>query len=111
MDHEELLQLIDPQNVISQILLAHMVAIQLILRPIVCRERKQYTVTMFSIRMCRWIETICDNIGAGYKGFLTWPLLVSQYHTTKTLEEHILATPVTSTGVIGYSGGMNILAT
>ena len=71
MDHEELIQLMDPHNVISQLLLAHMVAVQLILRPIVCRERKQYTVTMFSIRMSRWVETICDNIGAGYEAFLT----------------------------------------
>ncbi|KFZ03164.1 hypothetical protein V502_11180 [Pseudogymnoascus sp. VKM F-4520 (FW-2644)] len=109
MDHEELIQLIDTKNVISQLLLAHMVAIQLILRPIVCRERKQYTVTMFSIRMSRWIETICDSIGAGYEGFLTWPLLVSQYHNTKTLEQHILASPATSTGVIGYNAGKNLV--
>lgn len=111
MDHEELIQLMDPHNVISQLLLAHMVAVQLILRPIVCRERKQYTVTMFSIRMSRWVETICDNIGAGYEAFLTWPLLVSQYHNTKTLEEHILASPATSTGIVGYNGGMNLVVT
>ncbi|KFY49948.1 hypothetical protein V496_09694 [Pseudogymnoascus sp. VKM F-4515 (FW-2607)] len=108
MDHEELLQLIDPQNVTSQLLLAHMVAVQLILRPIVCRERKQYTVTMFSIRMSRWIDMIYDNVGTGYEGFLAWPLLVSQYHNTKTLEERILASPATSTGIIGYNGGMNL---
>ncbi|KFX92649.1 hypothetical protein V490_05260 [Pseudogymnoascus sp. VKM F-3557] len=110
MDHEELVQLMDPQNVISQLILAHMVAVQLILRPIVCRERKQYTVKMFSIRMSRWIESICDNIGAGYEGFLTWPLLVSQHHNNKTLEEHILASPATSTGIIGYNGGNKLLA-
>jgi hypothetical protein len=101
MDHGELLQLIDPLNVISQLLLAHMVAVQLSLRPIVCRERKQYTVTMFSIRMSRWIDTICSNIGSGYEEFLAWPLLVSQLHNTKTLEEHVLASPATSSGVIG----------
>ena len=107
MDHGELLQLMDPHNVISQILLAHMVAVQLSLRPIVCRERKQYTVTMFSIRMTRWIETICSNVGSGYEGFLTWPSLVSQLHHTKTLEEHVLSSAATSTGVIGIIVGGN----
>ncbi|OBT45154.1 hypothetical protein VE00_04319 [Pseudogymnoascus sp. WSF 3629] len=101
MEHPELLQLIDPCNIVSQLLLAHMVAVQLSLRPIFCRERKQYTVTMFSIRMTRWIDKICSNIGLGYEEFLTWPLLVSKLHHTKTLEQHVLASPATSTGVIG----------
>ncbi len=101
MEHGELLQLIDPHNAISQLLLAHMVALQLSLRPIVCRERRQYTVTMFSIRMTMWIDTICSNIGPGYEELLAWPLLVSKFHHTKTLEEHVLALPATATGVIG----------
>lgn len=91
MDHGELLQLIDPQKVVSQLLLAHLVALHLILRPIVCRERKNYTVTMFSIRMTRWMERIQNNVSKDYEKFLSWPVYISELHIAGNLEKHSLA--------------------
>jgi len=83
--------LLDSRNVVSQLLLAHMVALQLILRPIFCRERKHYTVTMFSIRMTTWIETISNSVGPKYQSFLMWPILISERHFAGTLEKLSLA--------------------
>jgi hypothetical protein len=86
----ELEQLINPCNSISQLLLAHLVALHLIMRPIACRERKNYTVTMYSIRMTSWIGQIHSQLKPEYRVSFDWPLCISQLHTAKRLEEYTL---------------------
>ncbi|KAH8590977.1 hypothetical protein B0O99DRAFT_280640 [Bisporella sp. PMI_857] len=90
MDYSELEQLLDPQNTISQLLLAHLVALQLIMRPISCNERKIYTVTMYSIRMTAWMNQIYAQMGEEYQDAFKWPLLISQLHEKKRLTEYAM---------------------
>jgi hypothetical protein len=91
IDSDELEQLMNPCNAISQLLLAHLVALHLIVRPIACRERKNYTVTMYGIRMTTWIGQIYSHLKPEYQETFDWPLLVSQLHAAKRLEEYTLA--------------------
>jgi hypothetical protein len=73
---------------ISQLLLAHIVALYLVIRPLCCRERKYYTVTMYSIRMKTWIEQIHQNLDERMKGLCEWPQKLSQLNLEKRLEEY-----------------------
>jgi hypothetical protein len=61
------------------------------MRPIVCRERKTYTVTMYSIRMISWIGQIYSQLKQEYRAAFDWPLRISQLHTAKLLEDYTLA--------------------
>ncbi len=91
MDSGELVHLMDPCNIISQLLLAHVVALYLIMRPIACHERKNYTVTMYGIRMTSWIGKISTQMEPEHQESLKWPQLISQLHAAKRLEEYTLA--------------------
>lgn len=91
MESSELEQLIEPCNSASQLLLAHFVALHLVMRPIACRERKTYTVTMYGIRMTTWIGEIYEKMKPEYQELLDWPLVISQLHTAKRLEQYTLA--------------------
>jgi hypothetical protein len=91
MEFDELEQLIDPCNTSSQLLLAHIVALHLIMRPIACRERKSYTVTMYAIRMTTWIGQIYSQLEPESQEAFKWPLFISQLHKTRSLEVYTLA--------------------
>ncbi|KAF4617944.1 hypothetical protein G7Y89_g15039 [Cudoniella acicularis] len=91
MESSELEQLMDPCRITSQLLLAHFVALQLIMRPIACRERKVHTVTMYGIRMDSWISEIRKRVKPEYQHILEWPLLISRLHSEKCLESYTLA--------------------
>ncbi len=90
MCHGDFKQLLKPDNVICQLLLAHMIAVYLVMRPVACRERGQYTATMYSIRMTRWIEIIYKNVEVNYRTYLAWPLLVSDLNKSRTLQQYTL---------------------
>lgn len=90
MDFEELEQLMDPDNTTSALLLAHLVALQLVMRPIACHERKTYTVTMYSIRMKSWIDQIYSQLRPEDQESFSWPLLISKLHTANRLETYTL---------------------
>ncbi|MCJ1446031.1 MAG: hypothetical protein MMC23_006536 [Stictis urceolatum] len=72
---EECQQLLDSSNEVCQLLLAHMIAMYLIMRPVSCRERTAYTATMYGIRMTSWIDHISECLSEEHKAYLTWPLL------------------------------------
>lgn len=61
------------------------------MRPIVCRERKIYTVTMYSIRMISWIGQIYGQLKQEYREAFDWPLCISKLHAAKRLEDYTLA--------------------
>lgn len=86
LDHDAFLRLIDPIDDTSQLLLAHLVAMYLFMRPISCRERKHYTVTMYGIRMTSWIPGIYNTVPEEKRDFMEWPLWVSGLHGKKELE-------------------------
>lgn len=92
ISHEDFVELCDPSNTACQLLLAHLVALHLIMRPISCRERKIYTVSMYRIRMTTWIDTIYQNASSSDRKYLEWPLYVSALHKTDMhmLDSYIL---------------------
>ncbi|KAE9372721.1 hypothetical protein N431DRAFT_505051 [Stipitochalara longipes BDJ] len=91
LEHTAFLQLLETNNEASQLLLAHLVALQLIMRPISCRERKHYTVTMYGIRMSTWIPGIYNSIPDEMRYLMEWPMWVSRLHGEGGLEKWSLA--------------------
>lgn len=91
LDHTSFLQLLETSNETSQLLLAHLVALHLVMRPISCRERKHYTVTMYGIRMSTWIPGIYNCISDEARYFLEWPMWISRLHGEGGLEKWSLA--------------------
>ncbi|KAI9739950.1 MAG: hypothetical protein M1818_005006 [Claussenomyces sp. TS43310] len=91
MEPDDLEKLIEPCNTTSQLLLAYLVGVHLIMRPIACLERKTYTVTMYACRMTSWIGNIFSQVKPEYQKALEWPLLISKLHTAKRLEDYTLA--------------------
>lgn len=86
LPHTSLLRLLTPTNPTCQLLLAHIVALHLSMRPISCRERKQYTVSFYGIRMSSWIPNIYAGLDEKWKGYLRWPMLVAGLHIQGELE-------------------------
>jgi hypothetical protein len=91
MCHEDFVGLCDSSNTVSQLLLAHFVALHLIMRPISCRERMRYTVTMYSIRMTTWIDLICQNLHPDSRVYLIWPNKVNQLNDWKVLDSYTVS--------------------
>lgn len=90
MNPTELEQLLESRSTVSQFLLAHLIALYLIMRPLGCKERKVDTVTMYGIRMSNWIKTIRMQVAPDHQQALAWPLLVNQLHLAGTLEQYAL---------------------
>lgn len=86
LPHASLLHLLAPTNATCQLLLAHIVALHLSMRPISCRERKQYTVSFYGIRMSSWIPDIFQGLGPPWREYLRWPMLVAGLHVKGELE-------------------------
>ena len=80
-------KLLDRDNQASLLVLAHLVAIYLMMRPLSCRERLRYTATMYSIRMTYWIDGILENVQSRYIPFMEWPLVISSLNKARTLEQ------------------------
>jgi hypothetical protein len=97
MEFNELETLLEPSNTTSQLLLAHLVALQLVMRPIACNERKTYTVTMYGVRMTTWIGQIYSHLKLEDREAFKWSLLVSELHAAKRLEEYTLVSSSNST--------------
>jgi len=87
LDHTSLLQLLEPSNETNQLLLAHLVALHLLMRPISCRERKQHTASMYGIRMNTWIPGIYNTVSEGKRPLLEWPMWVAGLHVKGELEQ------------------------
>ncbi|KAH7323519.1 hypothetical protein BKA65DRAFT_598120 [Rhexocercosporidium sp. MPI-PUGE-AT-0058] len=68
--------LLSPTIQTNQLLLAFLVALHLVMRPISCRERRQYTVSFYGIRMSSWIPGIWNEVAEEARGALEWPMWV-----------------------------------
>ncbi|KAH6707890.1 hypothetical protein BKA61DRAFT_739144 [Leptodontidium sp. MPI-SDFR-AT-0119] len=79
--------LLSPIIQTNQLLLAFLVALHLVMRPISCRERKQYTVSFYGIRMSSWIPGIWNAVGEEARVRLEWPMWVSGLHGKGMLEK------------------------
>jgi hypothetical protein len=77
--HDEFQAFIDPNNSISQILLAHFIAIQAILTPVLFLERVGFNGINAPTAVLSWIEGIYWNVPHGLRSYVEWPRQVSRY--------------------------------
>lgn len=77
--HEEFQAFIDPDNSVAQILLAHFIAIQAILTPILYLERVGFQGVDAPTAVLTWIEGIYHNIPSHLRHHADWPRQVSRY--------------------------------
>jgi hypothetical protein len=85
--HDEFQAFIDPDNAVAQILLAHFIAIQAILTPILYLERVGFQGVDAPTCVLGWIEGIYANVPVGWKVFVEWPRQVSRYPFMRFLGE------------------------
>jgi hypothetical protein len=77
--HDEFQAFIDPNNSVAQILLAHFIAIQAILTPILYLERVGFNGVDAPTAVLGWIEGIYWNIPHAFRHHVEWPRQVSRY--------------------------------
>lgn len=77
--HDEFQSFIDPNNSVAQILLAHFIAIQAILTPILTLERVGFQGVDAPTRVLGWIEGIYKNVPSSLRPHVEWPRQVSRY--------------------------------
>ncbi|EUC33642.1 hypothetical protein COCCADRAFT_95536 [Bipolaris zeicola 26-R-13] len=77
--HEQFQAFIDPNNNVAQILLAHFIAIQAILTPILYLERVGFQGVNAPTAVLSWIEGIYWNVTHHLRHYVEWPRQVSKY--------------------------------
>ncbi|KAL1797495.1 hypothetical protein ACET3X_004101 [Alternaria dauci] len=77
--HEEFQAFINPSNSVAQILLAHFIAIQAILTPILYLERVDFQGVHAPTAVLGWIEETYWNIPYHMRHHVEWPRKVSRY--------------------------------
>ena len=77
--HDEFQAFIDPNNSVAQILLAHFIAIQAILTPILYLERVGFNGVDAPTAVLGWIEGIYWNVPHALRHHVEWPRQVSRY--------------------------------
>lgn len=74
ISHAEFLALIDPSNLVGQLLLSHMVAVQTLMAPIILSERGSRKTLQFVNGMVRWLEVLHPSIEPRMRSYLEWPI-------------------------------------
>lgn len=77
--HDEFQAFIDPRNTVAQILLAHFIAVQAILTPILYLERVGFQGVDAPTAVLGWIEGIYRNVPHYLRHHVEWPRQVSRY--------------------------------
>jgi hypothetical protein len=77
--HEEFQSFIDPNNCVSQILLAHWIAVQATLTPILMFERLNFQGVNAPSAFMSWIILIYRNLPQSYRTHVEWCKTVSTY--------------------------------
>ncbi|KAF2740861.1 hypothetical protein EJ04DRAFT_558826 [Polyplosphaeria fusca] len=77
--HDEFQSFIDPNNSVAQILLAHFIAIQAILTPILVLERVGFQGVDAPTAILGWIEGIYKNVPSNLRHHVEWCRQVARY--------------------------------
>jgi hypothetical protein len=77
--HDEFQAFIEPENAVAQILLAHFIALQAILTPILYLERVGFEGVDAPTCVLGWIEGIYGNVPVHLREYVAWPREVSRY--------------------------------
>ena len=73
ISHTEFLSLIEPSNIVGQLLLSHLVAVQTLMGPTNQDERASRKVSQFVNVMARWLEIIHSNADPTMREYFEWP--------------------------------------
>lgn len=63
----------NPNNTIGQILLAHFMALEVVLLPMLEREYEKTFPTNQLINRCSWFDTIEKSVPPEFQHFVQWP--------------------------------------
>lgn len=85
--HEEFQSFIDPANSVAQILLAHFIAVQAVLTPILVFERVGFQGVDAPTATLGWIEGCAGNVPRGLRRYVEWPRQVGRYPFMRFVEE------------------------
>ncbi|PVI07816.1 hypothetical protein DM02DRAFT_608430 [Periconia macrospinosa] len=77
--HDEFQSFVDPSNDVAQILLAHFIAVQALLTPILMLERVGFQGVNAPTAVLGWIEGIYFNVSFGLRHYVEWPMQVARY--------------------------------
>lgn len=77
--HDEFQSFVDPNNSVAQVLLAHFIALQVVLTPILMLERVGFQGIDAPTSVLGWVEGIYRNVAPELSHFMEWPRLVAQY--------------------------------
>jgi hypothetical protein len=77
--HDEFQAFVDPNNGTAQILLAHFIAVQAILTPVLWLERVGFQGVDAPTCVLGWIEGVYRNLPGRLRGHVAWPRQVSRY--------------------------------
>jgi hypothetical protein len=83
--HDEFQAFVDPNNSVAQIMLAHFIAVQAILTPILWLERVGFQGVDAPTCVLGWIEGVYRNLPGQLRGHVEWPRQVSRYPFMKFL--------------------------
>ena len=78
MESEDFNDFIRQDNVVGRILIAHFIAIQIVVRPIIDREwagRKRSTPLRCHLG---WIDSVYDTLPVEKRRFISWPLAIAE---------------------------------
>jgi hypothetical protein len=79
MDNQQFQLLINLSNDVNQLLLAHFIALQTILGPILERERQGRIIVTPVKSMLDWLDKIYDEVAPNLRCFLAWPIAIGKY--------------------------------
>ena len=81
--HEEFTTFIDPMNTVAQILLAHFIALQAVLTPILILERVGFQGIEAPSSVLGWVEGTYRNVAPALRHLIEWPRQVTKYPTMR----------------------------
>ncbi|KAH8819844.1 hypothetical protein F5884DRAFT_27726 [Xylogone sp. PMI_703] len=90
MDNEAFQQFVNPNNEVSQILIAHFVAMQFLVAPIIARQWQGRSRTTPVRSQLDWINTIYHNLSPGMRKYIEWPRAVGVSLATDATGTHSL---------------------
>ncbi|OCK85355.1 hypothetical protein K432DRAFT_413347 [Lepidopterella palustris CBS 459.81] len=76
--HEQFQSFIDPGNNVAQVMLAHFIAVQAVLTPILMFERLGFQGVNAPSAMISWVDIIYKNVSSSFRPYLEWCRLVSR---------------------------------
>ena len=74
LSHADFLTLVDPSNVVGQLILSHLVAVQTMMAPIKQDERALRKASIFVNGMVRWLDLLHANVDLGMRSYFEWPM-------------------------------------